>query len=74
MPFDATPRDEPERRGPKPEHDFSDHRREVCANCGITGEALLAYPETPCDPVAARAAMDGVDAVHARLRFRRGPF
>lgn len=76
MPFDA-PRepDRPERRGPR-EHVWA-VTRDVCEFCGLTGEAYLHFPETPCEPVAAAQAMAALDRRKARARvagtYRRGP-
>lgn len=65
-------------RRPKREHLF-DAYREVCLHCGITGQALLSYPGTPCDVIEAAKAEEALRVELKRIRqrnmeYRRGSF
>lgn len=74
MPFDDTPREEGG-GGEGREHTF-EYDREVCIHCGITGEALLYWPDLPCDRGVAKRALAVLAAERARTKmpYRRGAF
>lgn len=71
-PWPPEPPEEPERK----EHVW-DLFKDVCAACGLTGEAYLVWPKTPCNRRAAQAANERLQVEVRRVRslgYRRGPF